>query len=135
MDKNVASFTTPAGEEMVVLPRAEYDRLLGLGAAVDEDTGTARVIARTDEAIARGEDVALPEDIWERLEAGENPLAVIRNWRGMTQTELTFRTDISQGYLSQAERGERQPTVGVLNQLAKALRVPVSILLYRPEQD
>ena len=135
MNKNVGTFTTPAGEEMVVLPRAEYDRLVSLDAILDEDAGTACVIARTDGAIARGEDVALPEDVWERLEAGENPLAVVRNWRGMTQMELTFRTEISQGYLSQAERGERQPTVGVLNQLAKALRVPVSILLYRPDQD
>lgn len=43
--------------------------------------------------------------------------------RSMTQGELARRADISQGYLSQVELGERTPSDEVVNLIQRALGV------------
>jgi len=126
---------TPAGDDLVVLPRAEYEALLRPPSESDEDKGTRRILARSSKAIAEGREVELPADVAERIARGENPIRVIREWRGWTQLqlgEMKAKVDgqpIGQGYLSQLERDERKGTAAVLKALAKALKVPLELLL------
>ena len=47
----------------------------------------------------------------------------------LSQAELAERSDISQGYLSSLERGEKQPTLPVLKRLAVALGISVAELV------
>jgi DNA-binding XRE family transcriptional regulator len=130
MTQSLTTFTTPSGEEMVVLPRAEYDRLIAAPPTeADEDAGVARIVAATTAAITRGEDVAIPEAVWDAIETGANPIVAIRKWRDVTQMHLAFKSGISQGYLSQVEAGARRPTVEVLLQLSDALNVPIDVLI------
>ena len=95
----------------------------------EEDALAARLIHESRDRIARGQDVTLPATVWERLEAGENPVAVLRNHRGLSQVALAQCVGITQGYLSQIEKGARQPTAEKLVALARALEVPVEILI------
>src|SRR6202140_3287434 len=45
--------------------------------------------------------------------------------------QLAEKAGVSNPYLSQIERGLRKPSAGVLNQLAKALRVSAEVLYVR----
>ena len=56
-------------------------------------------------------------------------LKSIRETKGMSQAELAKRAKITREYVNRLEAGRYDPTVGVLQRLAKALGVPVTALL------
>lgn len=94
------------------------------GDSAAEDLMTARIVRETREMIARGEDVALPEAVFEEIEAGGHPVAVIRRFRGLTQAALAREAGVSQGFISDLEQGGKTPSVGTLHRLGRALGVP-----------
>ncbi len=53
----------------------------------------------------------------------------IRRQRSWSQEELAFQSGLHRTYISGIERGVRNPTVLVLEQLAEALGVPAAALL------
>jgi DNA-binding XRE family transcriptional regulator len=118
---------TPGGEELVVLPRAEYEALLD---RVDHDAEDADDIAiydaRKAELAAGG--VVLPPDVSAAILRGDSRLKAIRNWRNATQQHLSFQIGIGQGYLSDLESGRRAGAPETLAKLAQALNVPVDWL-------
>ncbi len=52
-----------------------------------------------------------------------------RKLRGMTQEQLAAAADMERGYVSDLERGTRNPSVAALGRIAKALGVQPSVLL------
>lgn len=56
-------------------------------------------------------------------------LKKLREVREMSQAALATRAKISRGYLIRLEAGRQDPTLGMLERLAKALGVPVTELL------
>ncbi|MBB6576347.1 transcriptional regulator with XRE-family HTH domain [Comamonas odontotermitis] len=52
-----------------------------------------------------------------------------RKQAGMTQEQLGFEAGVERNYVSMLELGQRQPTVGTLFSLAKALQVRPSVLV------
>ena len=118
--------TSPSGEQMVVLSKEEFD--LMAANQFDEDAETVRIYRESMAAIERGDDIALPEAVWDRLEARESPVRVLRDFRAMTQKELAEAAGISQSYLSEIERGTREGTLSTIKTIAKALAVPLSVL-------
>jgi hypothetical protein len=124
---------TPRGE-VAILPRKEYERLAARAAEADEDAGTARIVARARKEVAES-GVLLPKDVVDRLAGGENPVRVLREWRerdrpsGMTQLYLSFKTGLSQGYISDIETGRRAGTASALRLIADVLDVPLDLLV------
>lgn len=118
--------TSPSGEEMVVLSKEEFDELVAN--QIDEDAETIRIFRESMAALERGDEIALPEETWNRLEARENPVRVLREFRAMTQTELAKAAGLSQSYLSEIERGSREGTISTVKAIAKALAVPLTVL-------
>jgi hypothetical protein len=116
---------TPSGEELVVLPLAEYEALLADHEAEDADD-VAIYDARKAELAAGG--VVLPPEVSAAVLRGESRLKAIRNWRDETQLHLNFKTGIGQGYLSDLESGRRTGTPETIAKLAQALNVPVEWL-------
>ena len=47
----------------------------------------------------------------------------------LSQEALAFEADIARSYLSEIERGKRNPTVLIIDRLAKALGVPIVLLV------
>jgi len=118
---------TNGGEELAVLPKSEYERLAAL--ATDEDVGTARLVRKARAAVADGNEVLLPKAVVDRLAAGKNPIRTLREWRDLAQLEIASRADISQSYLSDLEKGRRRGTAEALARIARALKVPLELLV------
>jgi transcriptional regulator with XRE-family HTH domain len=57
-----------------------------------------------------------------------------RKLRGMTQEELGLETEMERSYVSDLERGTRNPSVRAVGRLAKALQVEPHLLLM-PVED
>ncbi|MBA4037067.1 MAG: XRE family transcriptional regulator [Bradyrhizobium sp.] len=115
---------TPNGEELVVLPRAEYEALVE---RADHEAEDADDVAIYDARKAAGGGV-LPPEVSAAILRGESRLKAIRNWRGETQLHLSSKTGIGQGYLSDLESGRRAGTTETIAKLAQALSVPVEWL-------
>jgi ribosome-binding protein aMBF1 (putative translation factor) len=123
---NVRFQKTPRGE-IAILPRKEYEVLVAKAAEADEDAGTARLVARARKDIAADAPL-LPKEIVDRLAKGENPVRVLREWRDVTQMHLSFKTNLSQGHISDIESGRRTGTPAALRRIADALHVPLDLL-------
>lgn len=63
-----------------------------------------------------------------RKRVGKN-VAKIRKLKGLSQEDLAFECDLHRTYISGVERGIRNPTVVVLDKIAKALEVKAADLL------
>jgi Helix-turn-helix domain len=110
---------TEAGDELVVLPRREYDALLAqLGDEAAEDRMTLILAAE-----ARAEQ-PFPEAVSRAVLAGDTPLKAIRKWRVMTQQAVADAAAINQGYLSELEAGSKSGAPDTLRALARTLDVP-----------
>jgi DNA-binding XRE family transcriptional regulator len=118
--------TTPNGE-VAILPRADYERLKKLADEAVEDAGTARLVARARKEVAGGMPL-LPKETVDRLANGENPIRVLREFRGQTQLKFAVSVDIAQGYLSDLESGKRKGPLALHQRIARALNVPLELL-------
>ncbi|HEX3883328.1 MAG TPA: helix-turn-helix transcriptional regulator [Stellaceae bacterium] len=87
-----------------------------------EDRGAQAAYERT-----RSEDT-VPIAVVDRLLAGENPVRVWREQRGLTLTALAGAAGLGKSYLSQLERGTRQGPVATMQRLAAALGVDLDDL-------
>ena len=58
-----------------------------------------------------------------------------RKLKGLTQEELALEAGMERSYVSDLERGTRNPSVKALGRLAEALGVKPHVLLMVPETD
>ena len=107
--------TSPAGEELVVLPRQDYEDLVDALASI-----TAREELLTSEETAAY--VAAP-----------SPLTFWRKKRGLTQEMLAAYAGVSQNFLSDIERGKAKGDVTLYIKLAKRLGLAVEDLVVDEE--
>jgi hypothetical protein len=121
-------FQKTARGEIAIMPRKEYEALVVKAAEADEDAGTARLVARARGEIAAGAPL-LPKHVIDRLAKGDNPVRVLREWRDVTQLYLSFKTKLSQGYISDVETGRRKGAAAALRRIADALKVPLDLLV------
>ncbi len=71
----------------------------------------------------------LPDDILNQLSARqENPIKIIRKFRGMTQNDLAKESGISRPYLTEIETGKKSGSIRALKSLADALGVTIGDL-------
>lgn len=59
----------------------------------------------------------------------------LRNQKGISQLDLALEAGVNRNYLSDLERGERNPTLKVLVKIAEALGVDLSTLVQGVKQD
>jgi DNA-binding XRE family transcriptional regulator len=107
---------SPKGDDIVILSRREYDRLV---VAANEDAVGAAVARK---AIARNEET-LTEAEMDELLAAKTPLAFWRKKRGMTQAQLAKSAGIAQGFLSEIEAGQKTGAVDALRRIGSALGI------------
>lgn len=108
--------TTPRGDDLIVLTRAEY-------AALTEDAGDSALIADA----AAGP--AMPAALAVQVLGGLHPLIAWRKAAGLTQRELAERAGVRPATVSDIEAGKIDPRVSTMAALAKALGVGVGDLV------
>lgn len=107
--------------DMVTIPRAEYDRLR----AAAEDLADLQAYDRSKAAMAAGEDELIPAEYVNRLLNGDSPVRVYRDLRGLTQNNLAERAGVNRVTVAEIETGRKQGSVATLRKLADALGVAV----------
>jgi len=112
---------TPSGDQMVIIPLPEYERLV----AAAEDATNVRAYDKAKAKLAAGEEELLPAEMVDRLLTGESKVRVWREHRRMTIKALADAAGLTQPYLSQIETGKREGTIEIFKKLATALRVDV----------
>ena len=56
-------------------------------------------------------------------------IAYLRKKRKMSQLQLSIESEINKNYISDLERGKRNPTLMILSRISKALNCDLSTLL------
>jgi DNA-binding XRE family transcriptional regulator len=113
---------TSTGEELIVIPKADYEALLH---AAEEALEDAADVAIYDERKAELKtENALPADVTMDILRGSSRLKALRNWRKLTQADLASAIGVSQGFLSDLESNRRKPSAQTSAMLAKTLDVP-----------
>ena len=110
--------------EMVTIPREEYDRLQ----AAAEDLADLQSYDRAKAALAAGEEELVPLDFVNRMLNGENALRVYRDLRGLTQAALAEKAGVNRVTVTEIEIGRKQGSVATLRALAHALDVTLDDL-------
>lgn len=93
------------------------------------DIQDALRITEARAAIASGAEELMPDAVVARLVAGENPVKVWRDHRGLTQARLAAQAGVTQAYLSDIEAGKKSGSAKILKALAQALGVDVDDLI------
>jgi hypothetical protein len=70
----------------------------------------------------------LPASFAARIAAGESPIRVWREYRGLSQSALAKAAEISVPYLSQLEKQIRSGSKKVLKNIAEGLNIPLDML-------
>jgi DNA-binding XRE family transcriptional regulator len=114
--------TSPSGEELVVLPRRDY-----------EDLVDALAARKVDAALVAGREELLTAEETAALVAASTPLAFWRKKRGKTQSQLAAEIGVSQNFLSDLELGKAKGDVTLYGKLARCLGLSIDDLA--PEED
>ncbi|VXC50939.1 helix-turn-helix transcriptional regulator [Sphingomonas sp. AX6] len=109
-----------SGQKMVVLPIRDYERLVDLA----EERADVAAATSAEQRRNDGEEF-LPADMVDRLLAGENPLRVWRNHRGLTQDALGQAVGVSKVMISKMELGDRNGSLQTWNAIAHELGVAI----------
>lgn len=111
--------------KMVTIELAEYNRLI----AATEELDDLRAYDRAKADIAAGDDEAIPAEYAKRLIAGESPVRVYRDLRGMTQVALSEASGVNRVQIADIEAGRAKGSVDTLRKLADALGVTIDDLV------
>ena len=116
--------------DTVTLLRAEYEALLE---RLEDAEDAAAVAIHNASVEARGADAmradTLPVDMVERLMAGESPVRVWRERRGLTQLALAEGAGVSKTYLNEIEAAKKPGSLEATAKIARALKVSIEDLL------
>lgn len=108
-----------------VLPIDEYRRLLDLAA----DASDADALRRAAGRYASGKAETVSAEVVDRLLAGESPVRVWREHRGLTAAVLAEMLGVTPAHVSKLETGKGEPSTGLLRKLSAVLDVDVDLLL------
>ena len=127
---NIApKFIQADGAELVLLTRAEYEKLIAIAEEAEEDAADIALYDARKAEIAVEEHSHLPKEVSAMLLRGNRLIKALRKWRGMTQMQLAFKTGLAQGYLSDLESGRRTGTDETLKLIAEKLEIDPSWLV------
>lgn len=106
--------------EMVTIPKDEYLALL----KAREDLDDVRAI----EEFLIDPKEGLPHEFMTRLIDGESPLAVFREWRGLSQSALSRMSGVNRIQIIDIEKNGKSGSVATLKKLATTLEVTLDDL-------
>jgi hypothetical protein len=129
-ERALGDFRAMLGEKLaeVRLVGAKSNRDFFFLTAQDVEDIVEDAAATAAYAVSRNQE-SVPASVVDRLIAGENPIRVWREHRGLTLSALAAKARVGKGYLSQLETRERRGTVATLRKLARLLSVDLDDLV------
>jgi DNA-binding XRE family transcriptional regulator len=134
-DRAATSVVTPGGEAIVMLPRADYERLTGavapdpdLGDMTAEDATDIRAYDQVKAALAAGGEEMLTATEVEVLAAAKTPMLFWRKKRRMTQGDIAAVIGTTQSHISEIETGGTGMSFDTAQKIAAALGVTLDDL-------
>ncbi|WP_400767265.1 helix-turn-helix domain-containing protein [Methylosinus sporium] len=121
--------TTPNGEELAILPRADYEALVTAAADAEEDAADTAIYDACKAAMANDPKSVLPAEVSAFMLRGERLATAIRKWRGLTQQDVAAKLGLAQGTLSDIENGRHRTAANTVRALAKTYDVPEDWLM------
>jgi DNA-binding Xre family transcriptional regulator len=115
---NVSYVKTPGGEELAILPRAEFEDMIA---------GATHAKAIAD--YRSGRDPGLSASEMRELLGAATPLAFWRRKRRLSQAALAQAVGLTQNYLSDLETGKREGRPAHWLKVARALDVSLEDLI------
>lgn len=106
-------------EDTVTLAREEYEALIERIAELEDRLASVDA----DDA------VRVPHEVASAIGGGEKPAVAYRKHRGFTLQEMSERTGLAVGYLSEIERGVKPGSVAALARMASALGTTIDALI------
>ena len=106
-------------EETITLTRREYDALIERNGQLED------LLA----AQAADDGVRVPHKVALDIMRGKGPVLAFRNHQGMTLRELSKKTGIAAGYISEIERGLKPGSTSSLARIANALGTTIDVLV------
>lgn len=116
---------TPGGERLAILPADEYERLVEAA----EDAADLAAYDRAKHALASGEDELVAPEFAARLIAGEPPVRVWREARGLTRAALAAAAGLPEALLGEIEAGSREAGLATMRRIADSLRISLDDLV------
>ena len=117
-------FVEIAGQQMVLLTRPEFDKL----ATAAENYADIEAAVAAQQRREAGEEY-VPVELVDRLMAGESPLKVWREYRGLTLEGLGELVGRQGSMISKLEKGRNEGGIKLWQALAKALSVDLDDLI------
>ena len=116
--------------DSVTLRRADFEALLAAAEdAIDHAAIDAQERREAEQGVAAARADYLPGALVDRLLAGESPVRVWREHRGMTSRRVATEAGVSVSYLSEIETGRKPGSPTALRAVAQVLRVPMADLV------
>jgi predicted transcriptional regulator len=110
-------------QDTITLPRSEYEALIARLEDLEDAIEMRAIESSQDERDY------VPAAMLRRILAGEHPLRIWREHRGMSMQQLAGRAGIAQSYLSEIENGRKPGSVAALKAAAEALGVTIDDLV------
>lgn len=115
---------TRNGKSFAVVPMTRFRKLVGDA----EMLADVKAFDAAKTGIERGDDEVVPFEVVERRVAGESPLRVWREYRGLTQEGLAAESGVSRVMIAAIEAGHKRGGVATLKKLAVALKLSLDNL-------
>ena len=114
----------------VTIPKDEYLRLKAIEEDMADLNSAADVLAR----IKAATEELIPSAVVDQLLAGDAPLTVWREHRGLSQAELARQSGVNRIQIIDIEAGRKTGSAATLKKLATALKVDMDDLFDAQEQ-
>ena len=108
-----------AGKDTVELAREEYEALIARIAELEDKLA----------AVETGDGVRVPHEVALGIVRGDKPAVAFRQHRGLTLHQLSEKTGLAAGYLSEIERGVKPGSAAALARIARALGTTIDVLV------
>ena len=108
-----------ASEETITLTRMEYNALIERNSQLED------MLAARDAT----DDMRVPQEVAIDIMRGKSPILAFRNHQGITLRELSEKTGIAAGYISEVERGLKPGSTSALARIASALGTTIDVLV------
>lgn len=116
---------SPGGEDIVILSRAEYEKLTDAREDMADASRAHSIMAR----VTAGTENVLTSDELDAYLKAATPLAFWRRKRNLTQAALAQQVGVAQGYISEIEAKRKSGDVATLKRIARALGISLDDLV------